>query len=86
MTGTDSKDSGTPISTTGRDDREGLASGSGTSISHDVADPHPSTEDNQDVIAHPGGVHTPSGPDIGPNDAVHDGRKRPKPDYRGIKP
>ena len=86
MATSDSTDTRTDTSSTGGNEREGLPSGAGTSLEQDVADPHPSTEDNQDTIPHPGGVHTPAGPDIGPNDAVHDGTPRQKPDYRGIKP
>ena len=81
-----SKMSSTDESSTGNDDRDGLPSGAGTSVSNDVADPHPATEDNQDRIPNPGGVSAPSEPDIGPNDAAHDGTPRPKPDYRGVKP
>lgn len=47
-----------------------------------ATDPHPATEEDYDKIAHPGGTHTPKGPDIGPNDAVHAGSASPKPDYK----
>lgn len=43
-------------------------------------DPHPSNEEHYDRQERPGGAHPPE-KDIGPNDAVHDGKpqKRPPP-------
>lgn len=44
------------------------------------SDPHPSNEEQYDKQARPGGAR-PAKKDIGPNDAVHDGKpqKRPPP-------
>ena len=59
--------------------RDGLPTGENTSLSNDVADPHPSNEENYDQVPHPGGAHPPTR-DIGPNDAAHDGTRPPRPD------
>jgi hypothetical protein len=40
-------------------------------------DPHPSDEEHYDEKPHPGGAHPPTR-DIGPNDAIHDGKIHPK--------
>lgn len=53
--------------------RDGLPTGEDTSAANDVADPHPSTEENYDQIPNPGRPAPPPGHDIGPNNAVHNG-------------
>jgi len=60
--------------------RDGLPTGSGTSNVNDVADPHPANEEHYDKQVRPGGANPPS-QDIGPNNAVHDGKpaRRPLP-------
>lgn len=63
--------------------RDGLPTGEDTSDRNDVADPHPSTEENYDTIPHPGGANPPTGPDIGPNSYAHDGTAPPRPRNRG---
>lgn len=67
-----------------KDKRTGIPTGPGTSPFNDVADPHPSDEEHYDRQPHPGGAHPPTGPDIGPNDAVHDGKQSPRPRYEDI--
>lgn len=62
------------------DQRDGLPSGEDTAAVNDVADPHPSTEENYDQIPNPGRHRPPPGHDIGPNNAVHDGTAPPRPD------
>lgn len=59
--------------------RDELRPGSGTGP-HEVADPHPSNEEHYDRQKIPGGAHPPKD-DLGPNDAIHDGKpqKRPPP-------
>lgn len=59
--------------------RDGLPTGSGTGP-HDVADPHPANEEHYDREQNPGGADPPN-KDLGPNDAIHDGKpqKRPPP-------
>jgi hypothetical protein len=58
--------------------REGLPTGSGTSPTRDVSDPHPANEEHYDRQKHPGGARPPK-QHIGPNDAKHDGRPAPRP-------
>lgn len=65
--------------------RDGLPTGEGTS-GNDVADPHPSTEEDYDKRPHPGGTKTPKEPDIGPNSYAHDGKAPPRPNNRGAGP
>jgi hypothetical protein len=64
----------TPTST----GRDGLPTGSNTSKTHDVADPHPATEQHYDRQERPGGANPPR-KDIGPNSGKHDGKAPPKP-------
>ena len=45
------------------------------------ADPHPSDEEHYDIQIRPGGANPPAR-DIGPNDAVHDGKPRRRPPAR----
>lgn len=66
--------------------RDGLPTGEGTSGKNDVADPHPSTEEDYDKIPSPGGTKTPKGPDIGPNSYAHDGNPPPRPRNTGAGP
>ena len=66
--------------------REGLPTGEGTAGKNDVADPHPSTEEDYDKIPRPGGTKTPKGPDIGQNSYAHDGKAPPHPKSEGSKP
>jgi hypothetical protein len=66
--------------------REGLPTGEGTAGENDVADPHPSTEENYDLIPKPGGTKTPKKPDIGPNTYAHDGKAPPVTNSKGSKP
>lgn len=65
---------------------DGLPTGEGTSGVNDVADPHPSTEEDYDKIPHPGGTRRRKGPDIGPNSYAHDGRAPPRPKNEGSGP
>ena len=65
--------------------RKGLPTGEGTAASNDVADPHPSTEEHDDLIPRPGGTKPPKGPDIGPNSYAHDGKAPPRPQNAGAK-
>ena len=58
--------------------RDGLPTGSGTSPTRDVSDPHPANEERYDRQQHPGGAHPPKR-DLGPNDAIHDGRPARRP-------
>ena len=53
------------------------STGEGTANKGNVADPHPSTEEDYDKIPHPGGTKTPRDPDIGTNSYAHDGKKAP---------
>lgn len=49
--------------------------------SRDVADPHPSDEENPYRERHPGGAHPPDeSRDIGPNSYAHDGDPPKRPD------
>jgi hypothetical protein len=66
--------------------RDGLPSGEDTANKHDVADPHPSTEEDYDKIPQPGGVKPPKGSDIGPNSYTHDGTPPPRPHNKGAGP
>lgn len=66
--------------------REGLPTGEGTSGKNDVADPHPATEENYDLIPEPGGTKTPKKPDIGPNTYAHNGKAPPVSKSEGSKP
>jgi len=65
---------------------DGLPTGEGTSGVNDVADPHPSTEEDYDKIPHPGGTRRRKGPDIGPNSYAHDGKAPPRPKNEGSGP
>lgn len=65
--------------------RDGLPTGEGTAGKNDVADPHPSTEEDYDKIPRPGGTNRPKGPDIGPNSYAHDGKAPPRPKNEGAK-
>lgn len=58
--------------------RDGLPTGSNTSGARDVADPHPANVEHYDRQEHPGGSHPPQN-DLGPNDAIDDGRPAPRP-------
>lgn len=60
-----------------------LPTGEGTSNKNDVADPHPSTEDNYDKIPHPGGSNPPKESDPGANSYAHDGKAPPHGDGKG---
>jgi hypothetical protein len=66
--------------------REGLPTGKGTAATNDVADPHPSTEENNENIARPGVPQTPHDHDIGPNSYAHDGKAPPWPKNKGAGP
>ncbi|MDB5473984.1 MAG: hypothetical protein JWP99_1287 [Devosia sp.] len=66
--------------------REGLPSGKGTSPHLDVADPHPSAEEDYDKIPHPGGANPPDAHEIGPNSYAHNGKAPPRPQSKGSKP
>ncbi|MGB3339148.1 MAG: hypothetical protein WBA73_18385 [Devosia sp.] len=57
--------------------RDEPSAGENAANKNDVADPHPSMEEDYDKIPHPGGTKTPRGPDIGPNTYAHDGKKAP---------
>ena len=59
--------------------RNAIPTGKGTASRNDVADPHPSDEEHYDREARPGGTKGIKGPDIGPNDAAHDGKAPPRP-------
>jgi hypothetical protein len=48
----------------------------------DVADPHPSNEEPESEVPHPGGTRPPKD-DIGPNDAINDGTSPPRPHNAG---
>jgi hypothetical protein len=57
-----------------------LQTGEGTaSAERDVADPHPSDEEHPYDERHPGGANPPK-TDIGPNNAVHNGKVPSRPD------
>ncbi|SFV27998.1 hypothetical protein SAMN05216456_0411 [Devosia crocina] len=53
--------------------KSGVPTGEGTSAENDVADPHPSTEEDYDKIPHPGGEHPPKDKGFGGNSYLHDG-------------
>lgn len=57
--------------------------GEGASAKNDVADPHPSTEENYDKIPNPGGTRTWKDADPGANSYVHDGKAPPHGSGRG---
>lgn len=59
--------------------RDGLPTGEGTAGKDDVADPHPTTEEDYDQLPRPGGVWRPRAPDIGANSYVHDGAPPARP-------
>ena len=59
--------------------QDGLPTGRDTSLSNDVFDPHPSNEEQYDRQKHPGGTHPPK-KDLGPNDAIHNGRAKRRSD------
>jgi hypothetical protein len=63
--------------------RDGLPTGKGTAGKNDVADPHPSTEEDYDKIPRPGGTKPSKGPDIGPNSYVHNGTAPARPKNPG---
>lgn len=54
-----------------------LPTGEGTSAKNDVADPHPSTEEDYDKIERPGGSKPPKQTERGPNSYAHDGKAPP---------
>lgn len=60
-----------------------LPTGEGTSSKIDVADPHPSTEENYDKIPRPGGSNPPKESDPGANSYVHDGKAPPNGNGKG---
>jgi hypothetical protein len=66
--------------------RDGLPTGAGTAGKNDVADPHPSTEEDYDKIPRPAGTKAPKGADIGPNTYAHDGKAPPRPRNKGSGP
>lgn len=66
--------------------REGLPSGTGTSQANDVADPHPSAEEDYDKIPNPGGQNSPKANDIGVNSYAHNGKAPPRPNSKGNMP
>lgn len=66
--------------------RDGLPTGEETANKHDVADPHPSTEEDYDKIPQPGGVKPHEGADIGPNSYTHDGTPPQRPHNKGAGP
>ena len=61
--------------------RDGLPTGEGTGP-RDVADPHPSNEEHYDKQVHPGGANPPPAGDLGPNNAIHDGKPKRRPPPR----
>jgi hypothetical protein len=63
--------------------REGIPTGEGTSLRHDVADPHPSTEEHYQRVSDPRPKHT-EGADIGPNSYVHSGDAPPRPGQKHV--
>lgn len=58
--------------------RDGLPTGDATSATNDVSDPHPGNEERYDRQKRPGGAPA-AGKDLGPNDAIHDGKPQPRP-------
>lgn len=71
---------------TRRENTLGLPTGEGTAGRHDVADPHPSTEEDYDKIPHPGGARPPRDKGIGPNPDVHEGKAEPLSRSKGSGP
>ncbi|MDB5612641.1 MAG: hypothetical protein JWQ22_294 [Devosia sp.] len=69
-----------------REGREGLPTGEQPGVPNDVADPHPSAEEDYDKIPSPGGAKPPKGTDIGPNSYTHNGKAPPRPKNRGSGP
>jgi hypothetical protein len=61
--------------------RHGLPTGRETGA-NDVFDPHPSNEEQYDKQRNPGGARPPSAHDIGPNNAIHDGKPKRRPPPR----
>ena len=61
-----------------KESKDGLPTGEVPGVAHDVADPHPERDTDDDVPRHPGGVHPPKKPDIGSNSYAHDGTTPPK--------
>ena len=59
--------------------KSNLSTGEGTASRNDVADPHPSTEENFDQIPHLGGTNPPKQTDPGPNSYANDGTPQPRP-------
>jgi len=57
--------------------RDSLPTGEGTSANDDVADPHPSTEENYDKIKQSGGSNPPDRNDSGTNSYAHGGKAPP---------
>lgn len=57
--------------------KNSLPTGGGTSGKNDVADPHPSTEENYDKIRRPGRSNPPKKSDLGANSYTHDGKAPP---------
>ena len=66
--------------------REGLPTGGNTAGKNDVADPHPATEEKNDLIPKPGRTQTPKKPDNGPNSYTHNGKAPPVSNSKGSKP
>lgn len=60
-----------------------LPTGDGTSAKNDVADPHPSTEEDYDKIPRPGGSNAPDTDDPGTNSYTHGGKAPPHGDGKG---
>lgn len=63
--------------------RNSLPTGEGTSAKNDVADPHPSTEEDYDKIPRPGGSNPPKKDDPGTNSYTHGGKAPPHGDGKG---
>ncbi len=63
--------------------RNSLPTGEGTSAKNDVADPHPSTEEDYDKIPQPGGSNPPKKDDPGTNSYIHGGKAPPHGDGKG---
>jgi hypothetical protein len=59
--------------------KEEFAMSNKGNISETTNDPHPAHEDGTDSHPHPGGTRTPKD-DIYPNDAIHDGEPKKRPD------
>jgi hypothetical protein len=63
--------------------RNSLPTGEGTSAKNDVADPHPSTEEDYDKIPQPGGSKPPNKNAPGTNSYTHGGEAPPHGDGNG---